>query len=100
MLESSGSSASEGVDAADPLASKHIKSITHVTTQVTVGGGGCGRGQQKAWKCNGIFKKLAKVCGFERKSGQSCWQTAWHGTSYPVFAMAGRFRMGCAAWAA
>eukprot|EP00955_Chlamydomonas_euryale_P117366 366468-Chlamydomonas_euryale.AAC.12 len=68
----SGSSGSEGVETVDPPASKRIKSITDVATQVTsaVGGGGRGRDQQKIWKCNGIFKKLTKACGFECKSGQ------------------------------
>eukprot|EP00955_Chlamydomonas_euryale_P080675 363451-Chlamydomonas_euryale.AAC.20 len=71
MSEFSGSSESEGAVAVDPPASKRIKSITDVATQVTaaVGGGGCGRGQQKVWKCNNISKKLTKVCGFVRKGG-------------------------------
>eukprot|EP00955_Chlamydomonas_euryale_P100655 365298-Chlamydomonas_euryale.AAC.8 len=73
MSEFSGSSASEGVEVIDPPASTRIKSINDVATRVTaaVGGDGCGRGQQKVWKCNGIFKKLTKVCGFERKGGQT-----------------------------
>eukprot|EP00955_Chlamydomonas_euryale_P084697 363998-Chlamydomonas_euryale.AAC.7 len=100
MSKLSESSGSEGVEAVDPPASKHIKSITDVAMQVTaaVGGGGRGRGQQRVWKCNGIFKTLTKVCGFELKGGQkSCWPTAWHGTSYLVVAMAGGFHMCCAA---
>eukprot|EP00955_Chlamydomonas_euryale_P057651 356865-Chlamydomonas_euryale.AAC.2 len=36
----SRSSGSEGVEAVDPPASKHIKSIADVATQVTVWGGG------------------------------------------------------------
>eukprot|EP00955_Chlamydomonas_euryale_P114970 366319-Chlamydomonas_euryale.AAC.10 len=74
---SSGSSGSEGVEAVDPPArapSKGIKGITDVAMQVTVRSGGRGRGQE-VWKCNGIFKKLAKkkakVCGFERKGRQT-----------------------------
>eukprot|EP00955_Chlamydomonas_euryale_P100895 365312-Chlamydomonas_euryale.AAC.11 len=64
----SDSSGSEGVKAVDPTSSKRINSITDVATQMIVGG--CGRGQQKVWKCNGFFKKLTKICGFERKGGQ------------------------------
>eukprot|EP00955_Chlamydomonas_euryale_P044961 353017-Chlamydomonas_euryale.AAC.10 len=84
-------------------ASKRIKNITNVATQVTaaVGGGGRGRDQQKIWKCNGIFKKLTKSVAFNtRVVRQSCWHTAWQDTSHLVVAMAGRFHVGCAAWAA
>eukprot|EP00955_Chlamydomonas_euryale_P060926 357855-Chlamydomonas_euryale.AAC.3 len=45
----------------------------NIATQVTavVGGGGRGRGEHHVWKCNGIFKKLTKVCGLKRKGGQT-----------------------------
>eukprot|EP00955_Chlamydomonas_euryale_P059750 357488-Chlamydomonas_euryale.AAC.1 len=48
MSEFSGSSGSEGIHPVDPPASKRIKSITDVATQVTTadGGGGRGRSQQ------------------------------------------------------